>query len=276
MDRCRTSTATSTQTQEGNEDILFGVLVREKGFPAAVGDIVSPDEFDLVRSDFVLDLVHADLARADVSTGRAKVLHPGEGQLAQVAILDACADEWHRYVSLNAIDACPGRNEREDACDQVDERVGRVVLVPACPPEFVQTRAADHEGRVDFEPVGAKGRVFKVFPELVEISLEIDVWQIWHHVADDLESGVFGEFEGLRYGCYRMAAVRVTSDVFVQRLDANLEPCAAVAEHCAEMRFEAVIRSSFNRDSNALDIAHLARLDCFVDLVGLIPAQGVV
>ena len=44
---------------------------------------------NLVGSDFVVDLLDADLPRADVPAHRAQVLHPRQRQLAEVAVLDA-------------------------------------------------------------------------------------------------------------------------------------------------------------------------------------------
>ena len=44
---------------------------------------------NLVGPDFVVDLLDADLPRADVPAHRAQVLHPRQRQLAEVAVLDA-------------------------------------------------------------------------------------------------------------------------------------------------------------------------------------------
>ena len=41
-------------------------------------------------------------------------------------------DQGHRDVALDAVDARPGRNEREDVGDQVNEQVRGVVLAGVC------------------------------------------------------------------------------------------------------------------------------------------------
>ncbi len=158
---------TLAQPQQRDQDILLGVLIREERLPPAVGGIVPPDQLDLVRPDLVLDLVDAHLTGAHIATGRSKVLHAREGQLAQVAVLDARRDQRHGDVALDAVDAGPGGHEGEDARDKVDEAVGGVVLVAARAPELVEARAADDEGRVDFEPVGAEGGRLEILAELV-------------------------------------------------------------------------------------------------------------
>ena len=222
-----------SQAQQRDEDVLLRVLVGQEGLPAAVGGVVAAHELDLVRADFVLDLVDADLARPHVAARGAEIVHAGQGQLAQVAVLDARRDERHGNVALDAVDARPRRHKSEDARDQVDEPIGRVVLVAPGAPQLVQARAADDERRVDLEPVGAEGGVLEVLAELVQVALHADVGQVWHHVADHLEAGVLGEAEGLGHGGDGVAAVRVSRHVLVQRLHANLEARAAVAEHAA-------------------------------------------
>jgi hypothetical protein len=85
------------QSEQANEDVLCGVFVGEEGFPAAVGDVVSTDEFDLLRgvdrrdgyfgTDFMVDFLHANFASSHVSTGQIEVFHALESQLAQVAVI---------------------------------------------------------------------------------------------------------------------------------------------------------------------------------------------
>ena len=58
---------------------------------AAVGHVVAADELELLGPDLGVDLGHADLAVADVAALDAKVLHPPERKLAQIAILNATA-----------------------------------------------------------------------------------------------------------------------------------------------------------------------------------------
>ena len=56
---------------------------------AAIGHIVAADELELLGPDLGVDLGHADLAVAHVAALDAKVLHPSEGELTQIAVFDA-------------------------------------------------------------------------------------------------------------------------------------------------------------------------------------------
>ena len=259
-----------SEAQEGDENILLGIFVREESFPPAVGRVVAAHELDLVGPDLVLDFVDADFARAHVAAGRAKVFHARERELAQVAVLDPRGDERHGDVALDAVDAGPGGDEGEDARDDVDEGVGRVVLVSSCSPELVQTRPADDERGVDFEPVGAEVWVCKVLDELVEVALHADVGKVGHHVGDDFEAGVFGEAEGFGDGGDGVPAVGVAGDIFVEGLHTDFEASAAVAEHGGEMLVEAVVWAGFDGDADAFDVTHFARCYGFVDVFCLV------
>lgn len=241
------------EAQQRDQDILAGVLVREESLPPAVGDVVPAHALDLRGADPVLDLVDAHLARAHVAARGAEVFHPAQRQFAQVAVFHARGDERHGDVALHAVDAGPGRDQGHDARDEVDECVRGVVLVAARAPELVQPRAADHERGVDFQAVGAEGRVGEVFLELVEVAFHADVGQVRHHVADDFEAGVFGQAEGVGDGGDGVAAVGVPRDVFVEGLHADFEPGAAVGQHAGQMGLEAIVWSGLDRYADTLD-----------------------
>ena len=74
-----------------------------------------------------------------------------------------------------------------------------------------------------------------------------------HH----LEAGVFGLLEALADGPDRVAAVGVSGHVFVDALDADLEPGAAVGEHVREVPLEAVVRTGLDRDPDAFRLTLL-------------------
>ena len=220
----------------------------------------------------MLYFVYAYLARAHVAACRPEVFHACECELAEIAVFDARGHERHRDVALHAVDARPGRDEREDARDEVNEGVGRVVFVAAGAPELVEARAADDEGRVDFQAVGAERGVLEVFFELVDVALHANVGQVRHHVRNDFEAGVFGERERVRDGRDGVSSVGVAGDVFVERLYADFETCAAVAEHGGEMRLEAVVGPRLDGDADAFGVAHFACFHCFVDVLGAVAA----
>jgi len=54
----------------------------------------------LIGLDFMVYLLYADLPCAHITTLGAQVLHPGEGELPEVAMLHARAHQWHRDISV--------------------------------------------------------------------------------------------------------------------------------------------------------------------------------
>ena len=50
-----------SEPEEPNEDVLLWVLIAEESFPTPVGRVVSPHQFNLVRSDLVVDLLNSNL-----------------------------------------------------------------------------------------------------------------------------------------------------------------------------------------------------------------------
>lgn len=55
----------------------------------------------------------AGLARAHVAAAQPQLPHAREGELAQVALLDAAGDEGHGDVALDAVHAHPRRHQRQ-------------------------------------------------------------------------------------------------------------------------------------------------------------------
>ncbi len=55
----------------------------------------------------------ADFAGAHVAAAQAELAHAGEGELAQVALLDAAGDEGHGDVALDAVYPHPRRHQRQ-------------------------------------------------------------------------------------------------------------------------------------------------------------------
>lgn len=69
----------------------------------------------------MMDVLNTSLTGADIAALQTQVPHAREGQLPQVALLHPRADERHGDVSLDAVDANPGRDQCQDSCHQVDE-----------------------------------------------------------------------------------------------------------------------------------------------------------
>jgi len=109
------------------------------------------------------DATHSNLPIPHIPALDSEILHPPQRQLSQVPVLHTTRDQRHRNIPLNSIHSRPRRNESHDSGDDVDESVGRVVLVFAGLPKFIETGSSDDEGWVELEPVGSVGRVFEVF-----------------------------------------------------------------------------------------------------------------
>ena len=173
-------------------------------------------------------------------------------------------------VPLYTIHPSPWRHQRQYPRNNIDEHVRCIILVSTRPPQLVQASTPDDEGRVDLQPIAPERGIFEEFLELFEVPLDADVWQVRHHVGDDLEPGVFCQMERFGNGANGVTAVGVAGDVLVDRLYPDLEPCTPVSKHLAalqtfsapsrntgmvemmspEMRAQAIVRSCLNRDSN--------------------------
>ena len=71
--------ATFSESKETNKNVLARVLVREEGFPTLISDVVSPNEFDVCRFDFKMNLLYSNLSCSDISAGNVHLSHFGEG-----------------------------------------------------------------------------------------------------------------------------------------------------------------------------------------------------
>jgi hypothetical protein len=160
--------AALSKTQQSNQDILPGILVRQKRLPPAIRHVVSPHQLNVVGKHLVVDVDDANLPGSHVSAAEPQLPHPFQCQFAKVSVLNARSDEWHRDVALNAVDASPRGDEGENVRYEIDELGGGVVLIPPRAPQLVEPRAPDHQCWVDLEAVGAKRRILKVLAELEE------------------------------------------------------------------------------------------------------------
>lgn len=86
-----------------------------------------------VRANFVVNLLDSNLSSPDIPTNRAQVFHPGQGQLSEIAMLDArtevilklelmlvgqssyVPDKRHWNVSLNSVHSGPRWNEGQNS-----------------------------------------------------------------------------------------------------------------------------------------------------------------
>lgn len=62
---------------------------------------------------------------------------------------------------LHSVDPRPGRHQRQNSGHQVHEIAGRVAFVAAGLPQLVQTRASDHQRRVQLQPIRPERRILE-------------------------------------------------------------------------------------------------------------------
>ena len=83
-------------------------------------------------------MTHADFAVSNVPAFSSKVLHPGQGQLAEIAVFHARRHERHGDIALYAVDSSPRRHQSHDPGNNIYQGIRRVVLVFSGSPEFIQ------------------------------------------------------------------------------------------------------------------------------------------
>ena len=84
-------------------------------------------------------MTHADFAIPDVAALSSEVLHPGQGQLAKIAVLHARRHERHGDITLYAVDSSPRRHQSHDPGNNIYQGIRRVVFVFSGSPQFIQT-----------------------------------------------------------------------------------------------------------------------------------------
>mmetsp|Transcript_4277 Transcript_4277/g.9025 ORF Transcript_4277/g.9025 Transcript_4277/m.9025 type:complete len:245 (-) Transcript_4277:367-1101(-) len=142
------------QPQQPNQNVPCGVLIRKERLPPPVCHVIPPHQLRILRVNTVVYTLHPHLPCPDIPARQVQVPHPLQGQLPEVAVLDATADEGHGYVALDAVHARPGWDHAEDRGGELDQLLRCIVAIPASLPQLVQSGAADNEGGVKLEPIG--------------------------------------------------------------------------------------------------------------------------
>ena len=64
--------------------------------------------------------------------------------------------------------------------------------------------------------------VLKELSEALHVTFPAHVGQIWHHVSNDLETGILGQVEALTHCCNCVASVGVARNILKDTLQTNL------------------------------------------------------
>jgi hypothetical protein len=101
---CVTTTTTGDSSSSTAQPLraLLRILVRQKRLPAAVGDVVAPNQLHLIGLNLMVNVLNADLSRSHVAAADAKFLHPRQRQLTQVARLHSARHQRHRNVAAHS------------------------------------------------------------------------------------------------------------------------------------------------------------------------------
>ena len=83
------------KTQQTNQNISFGIFIREESLPATIGGIIAPEELDGFRADFVVDFV--ELRRSEWA-----MLQVGKGICLPRLLGTARLDIPHRSPSCDS------------------------------------------------------------------------------------------------------------------------------------------------------------------------------
>ena len=98
------------QTQQTDENILFRIFVRNEGFPALIGHIISSNQLNIFRLNLEVYFLDADFSCPHISAGNVHFPHFSECQLSQITFLYSRSDQGHWDISLNSVDSHPRRH----------------------------------------------------------------------------------------------------------------------------------------------------------------------
>eukprot|EP01085_Mycamoeba_gemmipara_P005113 Mycagemm_TRINITY_DN10189_c0_g1::TRINITY_DN10189_c0_g1_i2::g.5113::m.5113 type:complete len:331 gc:universal TRINITY_DN10189_c0_g1_i2:1783-791(-) len=259
--------AALAKSEQADEDVLLGVLVRQEGLPRAVCGVVTPHELHLVRLNLKVDVLDAHFAGAHVAALEPELCHASECQLAQITVLHTARHQRHGNVALNAVHASPRRHQGQDAGNEIDQGRGVIVLVAASAPEFVEASAANNKRRIELESVSTKVGALEELAEALVVALHAHIRQIRHHVHHHLVASVLCELECIADIFHAVPAISVASNILVDALHADFQSSTAVIEHVIEMLRSAVVRSSLNCDTNTLGVALLRVPNCLTYVI---------
>lgn len=71
-----------SEPEKPHKYILFRIFIRDESFPAIVGNIVSPDKFDIFRFDFKVNLLDANFSCPNISARNIHFSHLCQSQLS--------------------------------------------------------------------------------------------------------------------------------------------------------------------------------------------------
>lgn len=202
-----------------------------------------------VQIDDVLRAAGLPAAYAPART--ARVPHPRQDDLADVALAYACGDLGGRYVPLDPLDADVLGDDGLHPRQQVRGGVRVVRHVLPVPPHVVDLRPLDDQQGVELEHVRAVGGVVEHPPEAFEVVLRAGSGEAGHDVVAYLEAVVLAPLRAVAHLGGAVAPVHSLQDVVVEDLDAELHPGGAQPHRPHDLLVGEHIRTGLHRHPDA-------------------------
>lgn len=139
-----------------------------------------------------------------------------------------------------------------------------IIFIFAILPQFIESSASDYKCWIDLDPIWPEVRVLKKLLETLEISSDIHVGQVRHHVRHNFVSTILCYCECFLHRLDCMTSVRIPGNVFIYALYSDLQSSAPIREHVRHVSLLAKVGPSFNRNSNAFGLALLRKLNSFL------------
>ena len=216
------------QSQQGNQHILFRILIRQKGFPPLISHIIPPNQLHLIRLQLMVDFLNTHFPRPHIPASEIHVFHFLQSQLAQIAVFNPTGHQGHRDIPLNTVHTRPGRHQSQQFRHDLHQLIRVVILIFPAAPQFIQTGASDHQRGVQLQPVRAKIGVLEEFSRGFQVPLHTHIGQIRHQVGHHLEPRILGQLKAALDVLHRVATVGIPRHILINRLHTDFQAGTAI------------------------------------------------
>ena len=100
-----------SQSQQTDQNILFGIFIRNECFPSLIGHVISSNQLDIFRLNLEMHLFDTYLSRSNIPAGHVHFSHFGESQFSQIALLHSRCDQRHGDIPLDSVNPHPWRDQ---------------------------------------------------------------------------------------------------------------------------------------------------------------------
>mmetsp|Transcript_23674 Transcript_23674/g.35110 ORF Transcript_23674/g.35110 Transcript_23674/m.35110 type:complete len:326 (-) Transcript_23674:619-1596(-) len=264
-----------SQPKQTNQNILFRIFIRKKRFPPPIRNIISSQQLHTLGINLFMNLLHPNLPHTNILTRQIQIFHPRQRQLPQVSMFHPRTHQRHGNIPLNTVYTSPRRNHGHNRRHKLHQLLRCIIPIPPRLPQFIQSRPPNDKGWIKLQPIRSKHGILKVFLEPLQIPIQPRIWQIGHHVRDNLESTIFGQMKRITDCRNGMSTISLTRNGFIDGLNTNFDPCTTIRKHFIQMRFETIIWPRLNCDSNAFSSRLFRVTDCLLDGMRMMTTKGI-